>query len=60
MQILEKIHTLKIPFTTPVSPDKTIIRPVYGTLDFEEEITRIDNGIKGDDEIIFDSIENTN
>lgn len=32
MQVTEKIHTLKIPFTVPVSPEKNIDRSVYATL----------------------------
>jgi len=57
MQVTEQIHTLHIPFTIPVSPEKNIDRSVYVTLVIAEDITLIDTGVKGTQKRIFDYLE---
>ena len=44
MQVTENIHPLEIPFSIPVSSERTINRVVFAYLVFEDEITLIQSG----------------
>ena len=57
MQVSEHIHTLRIPFKIPVSPEKAIDRDVYSYIVFGNKITLIDSGVSGAETIIFDYIK---
>ena len=44
MQVTEDIHFLEIPFSIPVSSERTINRVVFAYLVFDDEITLIQSG----------------
>ena len=59
MQITEHVHSLKIPFQIPVSPETKIDRFVNVFLIYGEDICLIDCGVASADKIIFDYIRST-
>ena len=54
MRITDRVHALRIPFSLPVGPGKTLERFVYAYIILGKEICLIDSGVSGSAEIIFD------
>jgi len=57
MQITERIHALKIPFTVPVSPEIKVDRFAFVYLIFGEKIHLIDSGVAGAEATIRNYIQ---
>lgn len=47
MQVTQRIHALKIPFTVPVSPERSLARFAFVYLVFGDKIHLIDSGVAG-------------
>ena len=60
MKLTDTIHILQIDFEISLSADKKIPRFVNVLLILGEEITLIDTGVKGSEQIIFDYIKSQN
>ena len=56
MHVTQHIHALKIPFTIPLSPEKHLDRFVYAFIVMVDEITLIDCGVAGSEDMLFDYI----
>jgi len=60
VQISNRIHALKIPFSIPLTPDTLLARFVYVYLIYgNEDIILIDTGVAGSEKIIFAYLEKT-
>ncbi len=57
MQITERIHAIKIPFTIPVSPEMKVDRFAFAYLVFGEKIHLIDSGVAGAESTIWEYIK---
>jgi hydroxyacylglutathione hydrolase len=56
MQVTKRIHTIKIAFTVPVSPETVVERFAFVYLVFGDRIHLIDGGVAGAETIILDYI----
>lgn len=57
MEITPHIHAIKIPFTIPVVPGKTIERFVYSYLVLGSHVCLIDSGVAGSEQMIYDCLQ---
>lgn len=57
MKLTEKIHLFKIDFEITLSPERKLSRFVNVIMIIDDNITLIDTGVKGTEEIIFDYIK---
>ena len=57
MKITNKIHLLKINFSVPVTPEKSLPRFVNVLIIFGDYITLVDSGVDGSHAAIYDYIE---
>jgi glyoxylase-like metal-dependent hydrolase (beta-lactamase superfamily II) len=56
MQVTEHLHAVRIPFTIPITPEKTLERIVFAFICMAETITLIDSGVAGAGSLIFNAI----
>ncbi len=56
MQISGTVHSIKIPFSIPIAPGRSLPRFVYVHMIFGEKIWLIDTGVAGSETVIFDYI----
>lgn len=60
MEIVKKIHLLRIDFSVQITPDKSLPRFVNSLIIFGDSITIVDSGVKDSYKLIYDYIEKNN
>lgn len=59
MQISQRVHALKVPFTITIPPRIIIERSVYVYLIYGAEVCLIDSGVAGAEQMVFDYLRKT-